>query len=202
MLTRTSILLASVLLLGIAAPLAHAEIPSVDAYGGEALVLGKPHHHSRGAPDGGAGTSRSSGSRAGSFHGPNRSGNEANGAVGATPSGRSGGSGGSGGTATGGTSGTSGSHAPQAPRPHGSLATGSTSGQGQAGGGTDGGASRTGASGSGTRAGQDLAYAYPTATTRPSGASALSTGNVLLILAGLLCVVGVGVVLRRARRIA
>lgn len=195
MFLRPSILVASVLLIGIAAP-AHAEIPSVDAYGGEALVLGKPHHRRQANPNGANGTSRSGDSNRSSS-----SNDEGSGTI--PPAGKPpGGTGNAGGTSSG-TGAPSGSStgAPQPP-PHGAHATGPAAGGSQAGSHTDSGASAAREQGAGTSPAQDLAYAYPTATTKPSGAGALGTGDILLIVAGLLCIVGVGVVLRRTRRIA
>jgi hypothetical protein len=169
--TRHLILATFALAVCLLAPTAQAEVPSVDAYGGEALVLGTPHHRGAG------GTTQRSG----------------------------GGSGSQGSSETGASSGNG--HSPGSSGGGGSSSTGS-GGSGSTGGGASthtggGGANNNGtqpSNGSGSGSGGSSKGGSGNATPVSSTASAFSGGDILLILLGLLCIAGVGVVLRVARK--
>jgi hypothetical protein len=163
---RCLILATCALAVLLVAPAARAEVPSVDAYGGEALVLGTPHHHGGGTNQRSGGGGHSEGSSESSAS----SGNS-----------RSSGGGGSSSTGSGGSGSSEGGGATTHPGSGGNNGTQPIKASGSAGGGA---ASKGGS--------QPI--------TPVSSTSAFSAGDILLIFAGLLCIVGVGVVLRVARK--
>lgn len=200
--TRASTLLACLLALGVLASGAQAEVPSVDAYGGEALVLGHPHKHHGGGNGGSQRTRTGESSHAqGGSSALRRSAGESSGEA-STPSGETGGS--EGGSTHSGTS----SHG-------GNLTSPPSHGHGQTGAGINGkanghvdksasGKSNGGSIASGTAAkggGQALVNSKSVAMTGASE-SAFSAGDLLLILLGVACIAGIGVALRVARRTA
>jgi hypothetical protein len=155
-----------------AAP-APAESSSVDAYGGQAAVLGKPGHHGKraGTPARGAG--------GGGETTEGRSTDQAGGAAGSGPNTGSGPGSGAGSAGAGGSS--------------SSRSSGAASGA----------ASGTRAGGTGGQAGSASAAVpdaeQPLAGARGDAAAALplSASDVLLVLAGLLCLIAIVPILRR-----
>lgn len=174
---RTLALVGTSAALGLAlAPGAHASESSVDAYAGEALVLGKPTHHARRGSEGRVGgTTNQAGSKE---HIPTGAGTGGS-STGSGPSGGS--SSGAGGSATSSSGGAAGS----------SGDTVRASGKGS---GTDG-ASRpsTGPAESGA-----VPSIYPAATGGPS----LSALDVILICLGISLLAAVALLLRRVAHTA
>ncbi len=175
----------------VSAPAAQAEIPSVDAYGGEALVLGRPHHG--GGTGGGNGGEAAGRSTPGAAHG---------GATGASATGGGSGKGigGAGNGTTGGTSnGTTG---------HGGAAT--ATGPSRVGGSNGSGSSatsgkKTGAGGSGASPGRTGGAPTSVVDPYPNGsagktANALGGGEIALILLGLTAIAAIGWTLHGARQ--
>ena len=186
-----STLLAAALTVSVAASAARAEIPSVDAYGGEALVLGRPHKASRAGSGAAPTTKTGEPATTSSSAGGETAGKEAESAV--APTGGSGGSSGSGaqgglGQGAGGSRAGGGGHATGSP----SSGAGTSAGAG--------GASRAQSTpGDGAQAAETAVNAYPTSSPSAGGAGALGTGALVLILVGLALIAGIGWSLRAGR---
>lgn len=148
------------------APAASAEVPSVDAYGGEALVLGSSHRHGHG---GGSGTG----------------------------AGRRGATGGSTGQGSGSATSSSGSSS-------GSSSHVSGSGGAQAGGrrsATSGGATgQASAGGSEATTGSSGSRPASFADHQAASSSAFGTTDILLLIAGVVCLAALALVLRTVRK--
>jgi hypothetical protein len=182
------VLFAGIAACALVASPARAEVPSLDAYAGQALVLGKPHPPSMGgvvgarkgaAASGGANASGQAGSPSRGAGGANASGHAE------SPSRGAGGSG-TGGPASGTRARATGSGQPRSPR----GSSGNPSGAGK------------GANG----AAYDLRAAQPAARSsdlqaaqRAANSSALAGSDVLLLVVGVACVAGVGAALRLSR---
>jgi hypothetical protein len=189
-------LLGGCLALALTAAPASAEISSVDAYGGQAQVLGKPvHHHPRAA--GGSSGARDSGRESGQSTGA--SGSDAGGG---------GSAGSSSGSVSHSTSGSS-SGAPATPNhPHGANPAGggsTTGGGGGSGAGSHGGGATAGAAGTGgasgaSGTGQSPPIAAANVAEVSNGSLSLSALDVLLLLAVFVGLAGVGVLIRRWSR--
>jgi hypothetical protein len=175
-------LLGGCLALVLAAAPASAELSSVDAYGGQAQVLGKPvHRHVAAGGSGARGHGHESGPSAAS------TGSQSGGGSAGSPSG-------SGSHATTGSS----SGTPATPSgSHGAAGAG----EGSAAGGHGGGAGATGTGGaSAVAGGQSPPIALATSAEVSNGSLSLSALDVLLlavVFAGLVCV---GVLIRRSSR--
>jgi hypothetical protein len=178
------VLAALLLASALAAAPAHAEAPSVDAYAGQALVLGAAHHRHPGGGSGG------------------RSG---------VPSGSSRGRAGGGGAAGGRSGAASGSGQNQAQGRGGSgTASGKTASGGSGARGVthptaSGGQPPTGARSGGSRAAEGFSGEAGLSASAARGGSQASAGafsgtDLLVLIAALICLVGVGTVLRVARR--
>lgn len=166
---------ACVLACALAASPARAEVPSVDAYAGQALVLGKPHRPN-------------SGDRSGAHGGPTASGGSSASGTNSTSS-----SGQNGSRATGRNGSSAGGKAVET----------TVSGQGAGAGSTQAGAAGGKSNGASGSNGQ----AIRSPTTLPAGISSSSESSstfsgldVLLLVAGFVCLLSTGVVLRLARR--
>jgi hypothetical protein len=169
-----SILATAALTCPVVADRAHAEVPSVDAYGGQALVLGAPHHrHPGGGSPSGSGNRSSGGGRS---SGGSSSGSSGGGASGSRGQGASGSS-----QKASGPNGASGN---RASRESGSTRTG----------GASGGRGGTASEAQGGSE-QSVLGGKPAASTSGFGVS-----DVLLLIAGLICLAALALLLRAARR--
>ncbi len=192
--SRASIL-AIAIAWAVAAPSASAELPSQDAYAGQALVLGSPHPHHASGHSGarnGSGSSRESGNSSGG-------GGSAGGPGGSGGGGGSGGasvSGGAGAHSSGGRSSSGGSG-----RSAGSAAgSGSSAGVARAGSAPH--PSRPVATPAGTGLSTHATGGSPVAAvTQPAAGSVpLSSLDALLLMAGVAALLGTAALLRGARR--
>jgi hypothetical protein len=195
------LLLAAGVVCSLAAPSASAELPSQDAYAGQALVLGSPHPHHNNA------------------HSRARNGPGSSGGSGSSSSGGNAGGGGGGGG--GGSSGGAGSGGASA---RGSGGTGSSSGGRSSGAAAGSGAaasvthsssaphassspSRSSAAPTrtptGTGRSADATGGSPLETTQPAAGSVPFSGlDVLMLVVGLAVLLGTAALLRGARRSA
>lgn len=158
---------------------ASAEVPSVDAYGGQALVLGAPHHRH---PGGGSGSQTQSGGRQASGR---PTGASASGSTGIGPSakGPSGGdSAGSGGSAGAG----------HKPGPGTKAAPGTASPNGD----------RSANGGPGRTSGANGETSQPANAKQPASSSAFGASDILLLIAGAISLAALGLWLRTSRRAA
>jgi hypothetical protein len=206
----TAILAAALIALPVAlcAPAAQAETPSLDAYGGEALVLGRPHRHRPGTGSASAGKAGAKSPSAGTS-GPGARGHGSGagkGAVGAAGIG-GGRSGTPGGSSGGGTAGAGASRTGL--RPAAGAPGSSAAGSGGAGGGGNSGSGASQADGNLAPSARSLPAGssatalvdpYPTSTGRAGTGSALGGGEIVLILLGLAGIAAIGWTLRRARQ--
>ncbi len=174
-----------------AAP-ATAELSSVDAYGGQAQVLGKPvHRHVQGGGSSAQGSGQAGGQ-----------GNKTSGSQ-TTSSGSAQGSSGSGSNASTGSSSTTSTASSSSGGAYGTNGGNSTAGAGGGShGGGGGGASSTSVNGSssGSASGQSPPIALANSAAVSDGSLSLSTLDVLALLAVIAGLIAVGVLVRRFSR--